>query len=68
MELPDPSWFQALLACPSCRFDPDSPVTGAANLAILVMILLLALVGGGLGALVLRLSRAGKEAAESHVS
>jgi len=62
MRLPDSSWIEVFLACPSCRFDPDSPVTGAANLAILVMILLLALVGGGLGALVLRLSRAARDA------
>jgi len=51
------STLESLLACPSCRFDPNSPVTSAANLAIGVMIAALGAVGSGVVALMVRFAR-----------
>lgn len=56
--------FEGLLACPSCRFDPNSPVTSAANLAILVMIGALACVGGSVVALIFKFARGEREGLE----
>jgi hypothetical protein len=60
--------FQTLLACPSCRFDPNSPVTSAANLAILVMIAALAGVGGSVIALFVRFARGERESLQENTT
>lgn len=43
----DPTQLASLLACPACRFDSNSEMTAAANLAVGVMILVLMGVLGG---------------------
>lgn len=58
------SLVETLLACPSCRFDPNSPVTSAANLAIMVMIVLLGAVGGGVVSLMVRFARGERHSLE----
>jgi hypothetical protein len=56
--------IETLLACPSCRFDPNSPVTSAANLAIFVMIAALAGVGGSVLALIYRFAKGERNSLE----
>jgi hypothetical protein len=60
------STLETLLACPSCKFDPNSPVTSAANLAIVVMIAMLGAVGGGVVSLMVRFARGERHALEEN--
>ncbi|MBU6301805.1 MAG: hypothetical protein KGS60_09655 [Verrucomicrobia bacterium] len=58
--------MEVILACPACRFDGSSPVTSAANLAIVVMIVLLGAVGGGVVTLMFRFARGERQALEEN--
>ncbi len=60
------SALETLLACPSCKFDPNSPVTSAANLAIVVMIAMLGAVGGGVVSLMVRFARGERHSLEEN--
>jgi hypothetical protein len=60
------SALEILLACPSCKFDPNSPVTSAANLAIVVMIAMLGAVGGGIVSLMVRFARGERHSLEEN--
>jgi hypothetical protein len=58
--------LETLLACPACRFDGSSPITSAANLAIVVMIVMLGAVGGGVVTLMLRFARGERKLLEEN--
>ncbi len=49
--------IEPILACPTCKFDPNSAATMGANMAIGFMILILVVVLGGFMALIWRLAK-----------
>ena len=56
--------FQSLLGCPACQFDPNDPVTQAANSAIGFMIVILVGVLGAFIAFMWKLAKGDRLARE----
>lgn len=53
----DLNFIDTLLACPGCKFDPNDPVTIAANAAVGVMIMTIFGVFAGFAALIWKLAK-----------